>query len=47
MDVKTRLVTYTDPKKGDLYLPEEEWKELVTKLKSNKMTVILRIEGIG
>ena len=46
MEVETRLVTYPDPKKADLYLPREEWKELVAKLGSNKLTVVLRIEGV-
>jgi len=46
MEVKTRLVM-CDPNTADLYLPREEWKELITNLKSNKLTVVLRIEGVG
>lgn len=46
MEVRTRLVI-CNPKEANLYLPKEEWKELVTKLKSNRMTVVLRIEGVG
>lgn len=46
MEVETRLVVH-DPSTANLYLPKEEWMELTTKLKSNKMTVILRIEGVS
>jgi len=46
MEVETRLVTYHDPKKADLYLPREEWMKLVAKLGSNNLTVVLRIEGM-
>ncbi len=44
MEVKTRLVI-SGPKTVDLYLPREEWKKLVTELGSNRLTVVLRIEG--
>ncbi len=46
MEVKTKLII-RNPTSADLYLPKEEWKELVTELKSNRLTVVLRIEGIG
>lgn len=46
MEVKTRLVI-SDPNTANLYLPKKLWKELVTKLNSNRMTVVLRIEGMG
>lgn len=45
MDVRARLATCPDPKTADLYLPKKEWKELVTKLGSNRIAVILRFEG--
>ncbi len=46
MEINTRLVTH-DLISADLYLPKEEWRALVAELKSNKMTVVLRIEGVG
>ena len=46
MELNTRLVI-CDRTSADLYLPKEEWKELVTELKSNRLTVVLRSEGMG
>ncbi len=46
METNARLVI-RDPASADLYLPKEEWKTLVAELKSNRLTVVLRIEGVG
>jgi len=47
MEAKTRLVVSNDLKDVDLYLPKKEFKELVGELGNNRLTVILRIEGVG